>query len=355
MQRPPDSKCEVLWFLDRFGLPGKYRLLWAQMAREAGIKPTSVKFVSLHSILKGQLLTRYASRKAPTWVPEREAQLRQAIRAQIKLAGPSLKCVVLSAPESLSIIGLHPENATLNKLRGSVYQIDGIPHLVMLPMSAWLTQVTSKDIGAANYGLESGEALSASAAAVTAALNQRGDHHDGRGHSAFGESVAQLSGGPAHGVVGVSAANLGATGAGGTVADSGGGDIHGDGGDDLPHLARVRGGHVLHDSGSGAVRGGDGGVLRRSGDSDPVGFGFREPDGLELTDDDEDESDSDEGGERADGDGEGEDEFEVDDSDPDAFWYEPVMVPVGKMMLRFDSRKLARIVNGESGSFFDAI
>jgi hypothetical protein len=147
----------ILWFIDRFGMPGSYYSIWLRACNDTGIQPKNVRAVSLHKVIPRQLLTKYANRKAPTWIPEAQPLIAQTINRLRQELKP--EAIVLSSPESLCILGLSPEVATLHNLRGSVYWKFGVPHLVTLPISAWTTMVNQKDIGAANYGFESAEAM----------------------------------------------------------------------------------------------------------------------------------------------------------------------------------------------------
>lgn len=156
----------VLWFTDRFGIRGEYRSIWLQLLNNVGIRPTSVRVVSLHEELPGRLLTKFGSRSAPTWEPTREADILARMGKLVKEMGAGLEAVVLAAPESLCALRLQPEHCTLGKLRGSVYDTFGVPTLVVLPMSAWTTQVSQRDVAMANYGLTSQDALTASADAT---------------------------------------------------------------------------------------------------------------------------------------------------------------------------------------------
>ena len=167
---------KVIWFVDRFGINGSYKPVWLRMIHNANLRtesgeeslrPTEISVVSLHDHISGQLLTRYASRSAPTWRPDREEDIKAKMELIIRKAGPSLKAVVLASPESLAILNLHPEHATLSKLRGSVYELFGLPALVTLPMSAWFTKVSQRDMAVANYGLESADSMERSANAKT--------------------------------------------------------------------------------------------------------------------------------------------------------------------------------------------
>lgn len=151
----------ILWYIDRFGLPGRYHTIWLQCLKAQGINPSSVLAISLHKTILGkQLLSRYATRKAPTWHPDAAESIRSRMRDHLAKYRPS--AVVLAAPESLACIGLSPEFATLHNLRGGVYRIEGVPHIVTLPMSAWTSLVSQREIGLANYGFESSEAMGSS-------------------------------------------------------------------------------------------------------------------------------------------------------------------------------------------------
>lgn len=141
---------KILWFTDRFGIHGAYRAVWTRLLAGAGISVTRVRVISLHEQLKGTLLASLGNRKAPTWREDREHEIREQMQKDIQLYQPSV--VVLSSPESLCVTDLRPEHATLHNLRGSLYSVFGVPALVILPMSAWTTQVSIKSTGEANYG-----------------------------------------------------------------------------------------------------------------------------------------------------------------------------------------------------------
>ena len=152
---------EVLWFVDRFGIKGDYNSIWLRLLNQAGVRATTVKQISLHSHLSGQLLTNFGTRKAPTWRPERESEIKAKVEFLIRGLKP--KMIVLAAPEALCVLNLPAEYATLHKLRGCVYEVYGVPAIVVLPMSVWNTQVSQRDIALANYGVESAAELVASA------------------------------------------------------------------------------------------------------------------------------------------------------------------------------------------------
>lgn len=286
---------DVIWFADRLGNVGNIASLWLRELNAAGVKPTKVHTVSLHRVLKGQLLTRYANRQAPTWIPERASAIKLAMLEEIRKAGPDLKAIVLCSPESLAILDLPADTATLGKLRGSVYSIEGIPALVCLPMSAWLSKVSLKEVQNANFGAMSREGLER-----LYETESDGDTADAVGGGVAGKAG---SGGSSHGN------RRTGTGAGadhnrGAGAESG-----------------LEGQRSAGHAGAG-YHGSDRAAAESGGMADSTDQGLTESD----DDDDLDGTD-----------------------DDDKFFYVPVVVPVGKMMIQFDLGKLGRIVNGKAG------
>lgn len=307
----------ILWFVDRFGLPGKYYTVWLILLQQSGIDPKHVRTLSLHQHLRRQLLTKYAARKAPTWIPETGPLILETIDKAVESFKP--EAVVLASPESLACLGLNPEFATLHNLRGSVYWRSDVPHIVTLPMSAWHSLVSQREIGAANYGYESPEDLSSHT------LTMRADKS---------------------GIFGVGG------------GDAGGQEVHAD----LPdQLGGDASGITTPRTGTGALASGDveqGLAVRgKSGpEQGPEGVDSDE-DGLDDDSmrEDADAVDAESDGPDADGDAdadgttsdgiaesEGPDD---DDGTADQFFYEPVLSPVGRFAITADVQKLKRILD----------
>lgn len=278
----------ILWFMDRMGLPGHYHATWVRLLRDNYILTNEVLAVSLHKQLAPkQLLTRLGSRKAPTWLPEMQFEITRTIDAIIALKKP--RAVVLSSPESLACLGLAPEHATLHALRGSVYWRNGVPHIVMLPMSAWFSMVNQKEIGAANYGFESADAFNA---------------YKGQQGSLQAESSKRIAVEPEGRDQLNPQTSLTAT-----------------GGDELPRTGR-----------SGVVGG------TRSESPSELDDGEGEDDSLGSDSDSDPDGDMGVAGDT--------DSVEPDDEDTDhdQFFYEPVLSPVGRFVLTADVQKLFRIL-----------
>ena len=347
----------ILWFVDRFGLPGQYHRIWVRLLRDNYIPIQEVQVVSLHKLMAPkQLLTSYMTRKAPTWVPDLGPEITARINAIVAHLKP--RAVVLAAPESLACLGLAPEHATLHSLRGSVYWRSGVPHLVMLPMSAWNSLVSQKEIGAANYGFENQETF-------TAARSHHGEIRE------EGIATGALHS-DSHAGTRTSAANLGQRGRASEQSDSShdvthprpslvGGGVH-------PVSTRpdaestsgssrtaidaepVRDGHV---PGEGGWSTGDSGTSEEwrdpdgtlsgdpdddSGEAGATGSGDADDSGVDDNDDGVSSSD---GGSDSSGDS---DSSNGEDAEVDEFFYEPVLSPVGRFVLTADTQKLFRIL-----------
>ena len=149
------STTKILWFVDRFGIPGAYKRIFVRLLGNAGLSLLDVTTVNLHAIMSGTLLEKIGNRKAPTWVPSRELEIVGKIGQLCAVYQP--KVVVISAPKALCLLNLKPEMATLINMRGGVYFINHpIPGpvgerliawtgkvLVTLPISAWHTHMRS--------------------------------------------------------------------------------------------------------------------------------------------------------------------------------------------------------------------
>lgn len=307
----------ILWFMDRFGLPGQYYSTWVKLLRDTNIPTKEVRVVQLHKVFAPrQLLTRLGSRKAPTWLPEMSSEITHTIDSYVKKT--EARAVVLSSPESLACLGLAAEHATLHNLRGSVYWRSGVPHLVMLPMSAWFSMVSQKEISGANYGFESQETFTA-ARSSHGQVPEQGGSTDSR--TTAGERPASSR-------------------------------LHGLGQGERAGVRRFPHGEAVLPTrpGPGFVShrdflAGDAFVAGESHDGLVDGSDDRLVDDLEDSRDDEESDDEasivDEPSATAD---QAVDEPDSEEGEMDAFFYEPVLSPVGRFVLTADVGKLNRIL-----------
>jgi hypothetical protein len=325
----------ILWFLDRFGLPGSYYHTWLNLLHSQGINPKSVRTLSLHAILQRQLLTKHGSRKAPTWIPSEGSSIITTIESLVKSSKAT--AVVLASPESLACIGVHPDHATLHNLRGSVYWRDGIPYIAMLPMSAWTSLVSQREIGAANYGFESQDKFAEGRAGT---IHLEAVRSGGRNLDSVDSIIDSdvLVGRDPSALAGNGVDLTGAAGSG----RGGGESLHGDLRDKLGGIPS--GPHYREPAADDDVSAGfrDDSVEGGDDDVDEPEVDLAEDDGLDGSDmrenHDSDASPKETGG------------IEASDEEIDRFFYEPVLSPVGRFVLTADVAKLKRLITDGTAS-----
>ena len=296
----------ILWVADRFGMPGSYHRIWLRLLLQNGLQPHEFRIVKLSDAIKRTLLCKLGSRKAPTWIPAESPHIVAQIDRWIDQLKP--RAVVLSSPESLAYLAMAPEHATLHNLRGSVYWRRGIPFIVSLPISAWTTLVSQKDVGAANYGFESAEGFAQSRS---------------QGGEVYEDSDQRISRGllasDRHHHESLEIENF-------ARSPSGAGKVYGrtlpPAGTRIDLEAGNSENEIQETDNLGANL--DGAVVAAD-DSDD-------------TDDSRDDSDSD------DVDNDVSSLASDDEDDVDRFFYEPVLSPVGRFVLTADMQKLERIL-----------
>lgn len=325
----------ILWVADRFGMPGHFHRIWLRLLLTTGHQPPEFRIHKLSDALKRTLLTKLGSRKAPTWIPDEAPHIIAQIDRWCDQYKP--RAVVLSSPESLAYLAMAPEHATLHNLRGSVYWRRGIPFIVSLPISAWATLVSQKDVGAANYGFDSAEAFGAARSEngevyedsdqrISRGLTQRDNDIDGRGLADSNQHAAD-EGRP--GNVNIESNP--------SRSPSGAGKQYGR---TLPP-AWTR---IDIRSSDDEVERAESAIAAEQLDQADLSSDDDDGEDLELDGSSDDSVDS-SGNERDPGDSGGDLSPVTDgEDDVDRFFYEPVLSPVGRFALTADMMKLARVL-----------
>jgi len=147
----------ILLLSDKLGISAGYRDMWSALLHSAGLYASGVKEASVWRDARMQklvLLTRKGNRKSPGFNPDEGIQdaLRSWVRQQIQLYRPQL--ILCSDTALLGLVEPAWDTATIDNLRGGVYNFDGIPFIVITPISAVHTQKKPKDVRAMNEGAE---------------------------------------------------------------------------------------------------------------------------------------------------------------------------------------------------------
>lgn len=150
----------ILLLTDKLGVTAGYEQHWNSMLAGAGIPQHLVTTLSIWrapSLSGLTFLTRKGNRKSPGFNPEVAVSAR--LRAWVESAIESVHPVLILCSD-IALLGLVEESwdiATIDNLRGGIYDFSGIPWLVIQPISAINTSKKPKDIRIMNNGAESAD------------------------------------------------------------------------------------------------------------------------------------------------------------------------------------------------------
>jgi len=152
----------ILLIQDKLGITEGYKPTWDRMVTGAGLWPSNFRLISAwRSVLaqKYHLLTRKGNRKAPGPNPEIKDVLEQWLQTSVTLHKATM--IVCMDAAFLGLVEPSWDIATIDNMRGGVYDWHGLPFLVVPPISAVNTQKKPKDIRAMNDGAESEDEFTA--------------------------------------------------------------------------------------------------------------------------------------------------------------------------------------------------
>jgi len=124
----------ILYFQDKLGVTDGYNKIFNYLLAKSGIRRAQVQLTSIYGVVDKALIKK-GNRTTPGFNPERIDQIRAAVLQRIESHKPDL--IVVSCPATLGLLTDWDWNrATIDKCRGGVYSIGGIPSIVVLPISA---------------------------------------------------------------------------------------------------------------------------------------------------------------------------------------------------------------------------
>lgn len=149
------TRYSILLIEDKLGITPGYRSVWESMCLQAGLLNTRITRVNLHNIFydKGlQLLRKRGNLVYPVFndSPEVRGALAQWFRQHFAGTGNQYDLIICQDAAALGLLTDDWRDATIDKLRGGVYSLRGIPCLVTLPISAINKHVLKKDVMALN-------------------------------------------------------------------------------------------------------------------------------------------------------------------------------------------------------------
>lgn len=134
----------VLYFTDPLGITQGYAPLFNQLVRACGIPPQAIQYANVHSLVPNAL-GRRANELEKCANPEQYENVKRVVDHTIQSVKPSL--IVTSCAATLHVLNEQEWRADkIGVCRGSKYDYQGIPAIVVTPISAMHRKTKSKDI-----------------------------------------------------------------------------------------------------------------------------------------------------------------------------------------------------------------
>lgn len=124
----------ILYLTDKFGVSTGYEPSFTKLLQKSGVYRNQVIVADIYKLVD-QPLKKRGNEIAWKFNPERTSEIERAFASRVAAVRPDL--IVLSCPACLGIFtdwDLGP--ATIHKQRGSVYEWNGIPVIVVYPITA---------------------------------------------------------------------------------------------------------------------------------------------------------------------------------------------------------------------------
>lgn len=132
----------ILYLTDKFGVSQGYQPAFVNLLGRVGIPHRAVITTDIYKEVTKPLV-KYKNENTPRFNPERAGQIKAAVERKIRATKPVL--IVCSDPVALGLfMGWDQRSATINKTRGGVYEYDGIPVVIVTPITAINRQVDER-------------------------------------------------------------------------------------------------------------------------------------------------------------------------------------------------------------------
>lgn len=127
---------QILFFTDRYGVSQGYEPAFAKILGKAGLSRGKVITTHIYNIVKDPLY-RKANEKTWRFNPEKYDEILKAFVLKVNALRPRPAVIVVSCPAVIAVLVKgDSRSATLEKMRGGVYDFNGIPCIVTYPITA---------------------------------------------------------------------------------------------------------------------------------------------------------------------------------------------------------------------------
>lgn len=144
----------ILLFEDKLGITSGYESIWQGLLLSAGLAGVTIARRSSFKAFgnRVQLLTRKGNRKAPGFNPDPSVRSTLTSWVHAELNKTRALVIVCMDPALFFLMNPDWDQATPDNMRGGVYEFQGVPLIGILPMSAYFSKKSSKDIARLNEG-----------------------------------------------------------------------------------------------------------------------------------------------------------------------------------------------------------
>lgn len=124
----------ILYLTDKFGVSQGYEPAFTKMVQAAGIPRSRIILANIYALIDKPLVKRGVE-KTLRFNPDRKNEILKAVEQRVRAIRPTL--IVCSDPVSLGIFAKWDQRiATIDKMRGGVYEFMGIPVIITMPVTA---------------------------------------------------------------------------------------------------------------------------------------------------------------------------------------------------------------------------
>lgn len=125
---------KILYMTDRYKVSQGYEPAFTKMLNASGIRRNQVVTADIYGLVSNTL-HRVGNEKIWRFVPDKLPEIRQAFAQRVRVIRP--KVIVVSCPAVIGVlVNGDSRLGTLEKMRGGVYEFEGIPVVVTYPITA---------------------------------------------------------------------------------------------------------------------------------------------------------------------------------------------------------------------------
>ena len=138
------TRGRILYMTDKFGVSAGYMPAFTKMVHASGIPRESIVMTHIYNLVD-KPLKKKANERLWRFDPDKLEAISAAFRQRVLAIRPTL--IVVSCPAILGVLtGGDVRAATLDKMRGSLNYFEGIPTIVVLPITAINQRIDSRII-----------------------------------------------------------------------------------------------------------------------------------------------------------------------------------------------------------------